>query len=290
MSDANNTIKDLSYSPITIIDQNKNDNGLVSFMDKEDDFINDPTKLTADDAYQLYKSDPSKKNLSTVLKSLNSTINYSLVSNNAISDPLLASRAKLIAAKAIKSFDPGYKVSLPTYVSSQLRKMTRIARDTRNAVKIPERYIYDSQNLNRVESELASELGRDPTLTELADASNLSIKKIADIRKQQLKQVSESQRFDNAANDENTASSLEELNQTVPDFLDEAEEYVYNTLDTKQKKMFEHLTGFGGSKLLTPDQISKKFNISESQISRNSKRFAKDIEDVYNVLESVYAK
>lgn len=282
---------DYDQDNVKVINEDLNDDmELLSEMDKNpDSFVNDNQKLTYEEAYRNYRQNPNVSNLNKVIHSLGDTINYSLASNNASGDPLLEAKAKLITAKAVKEFDPGYKVSLPTYVSSQLRKMTRLARDLRNPIKIPERYIYESQNLQQAEKNFIEEHGRDPDLTELSDEAGMSIKKILDIRKKSLKQVSEQQGFTNVNNEDDTASSIDETAATGPDFLEEAQTYVYYGLDHRQKKVFEHLTGFGGAKVLSPAQISQKYKVSLPTISRMAKRFAKEISENYDALESVYA-
>ena len=280
-----------SFDSIKVVDEDLNDNmDFISYMDKDpESFVNDNSKLTYGEAYRLYKANPNKKALSQVLHSLKDTINYSLASNNAIGDPLLESKAKLIAAKAIKEFDPGYNVNLPTYVSSQLRKMTRVARDLRNPIKIPERYIYEAQAINQAEQEFIDKHGRDPDLTELSDAAGISLKKLVDIRNKSVKQVSENQMFTSADAEDESQGAVDETAAQAPDFVNEAQLYVYNDLDHKQKKVFEHLTGFGGAKILSPQQISQKYNVSLPTISRLANRFAKDLNQMSQTLEEVYA-
>lgn len=293
MDDSDFQLKDDNDNNIEVVNEDLNSNmDLISFMDRDkDSFVNNPSKLTVSETYDLYRKEPSKQNLNRVIKSLGNTINYSLSSNNASNDPLIASKAKLITAKAIKEFDPGYKVSLPTYVSSQLQKLTRVARDLRNPIKLPERFIYESQSLKKAEDDFIDEYGREPDLNELSDASGMSIKKIADIRRKSIKQMSESQRFSGGEDDvEDNQTSIDETAAEGPDFLDEAEMYVYNGLDHKEKKVFEHLTGYGSTEVLTPAEISQRFNISQSTISRLAKKFSKDINDTYDALEEVYAK
>jgi hypothetical protein len=62
--------------------------------------------LNTSDTLNLYTQDPSPDNLSNVVASLNPTINYALISVNGANDPVLKSEAKLIAANAVKSYDP----------------------------------------------------------------------------------------------------------------------------------------------------------------------------------------
>lgn len=293
MDDSDFQLKDNNDNNIEVINEDLNSNmDFISFMDKDkDSFVNNPNKLTVSETYDIYKKEPSRQNLNKVVKSLGNTINYSLSANNASNDPLIASKAKLITAKAIKEFDPGYKVSLPTYVSSQLQKLTRVARDLRNPIKLPERFVYESQALKKAEDDFIDEYGREPDLSELSDASGMSIKKISDIRRKSIKQMSESQRFSGGEDEsEDNQTSIDETAAEGPDFLDEAEMYVYNGLDHKEKKVFEHLTGYGSTEVLSPAEISQRFDVSQSTISRLAKKFSKYIKDTYEALEEVYAK
>ena len=255
-------------------------------LDKVIDSTKD--KLNPSIAYEIWAADKSDENFNNILKSLRPTLRYALAANNAVGDSLIETKAKVLAARAIKKYDPSYGSSLPTYVTNQLQKLMRVTRDLRSPVKIPERQLYAAASLAKAEEDWKEKHGgKEPTVSDLADSLGVSIKKIEDIRKQFLKQVSESNYF-SGATDEDSTSSNDEQGNVASDFTKEAIAYVYNDLGYRDKKILEYTTGFGGSDILDPATISKKLKISQSQISRINAKLANRIFDVRTALEKVY--
>lgn len=222
-----------------------------------------------------------------LMTALQPTIDYALASNNAKDDPYIEAKAKILTSDAIKKFDPQYGATLPTYLSSQLKKLTRVVRDARSPIRIPENVFYDIQNLKESERQLTDDLGREPDLQELADYMRVPISKIEKIRNQQIKQVSENQYFNsaNAKSDEDTPSNLSEVGMIMPYNIREALDYTYAGLDHREKKILEWSTGFGGSPILSPADIAKKLNISQSQVSRLTAKIAVQVEENLKAIE-----
>lgn len=265
-----------------------NDDSTLEELTKKDVEIPHVDKLSPSVAYEIWNSDRSESNFNNLYNTLKPTIQYALAANNAIGDSLIETKAKILAAKAIKSFDPSYGNSLPTYLSSQLQKLTRISRDLRSPIKVPERQLYAAAELARTEEDWKEKHGgKEPTVSDLADAMGMSIKKISDIRKQFVKQVSESKYFSGVTSDDNISSNAEQ-NAEESLFTDEAISYVYNDLGYRDKKILEYSTGFGGSDILSPAEISKKLNISQSQVSRITAKLANRVFDVEKTLQKIY--
>lgn len=265
-----------------------NDDSTLEELTKTDVEIPHVDKLSPSVAYEIWNSDRSESNFNNLYNTLKPTIQYALAANNAIGDSLIETKAKILAAKAIKSFDPSYGNSLPTYLSSQLQKLTRISRDLRSPIKVPERQLYAAAELARTEEDWKEKHGgKEPTVSDLADAMGMSIKKISDIRKQFVKQVSESKYFSGVTSDDNISSNAEQ-NAEESLFTDEAISYVYNDLGYRDKKILEYSTGFGGSDILSPAEISKKLNISQSQVSRITAKLANRVFDVEKTLQKIY--
>ena len=246
--------------------------------------------LGIDGWYNLYKQFPTHDNKNKVIRALTPSINYALGSLNATDDPLIRAKAKVYASRAIDKFDPSYGVNLNTYVSSQLRKLTRTVRDMRNPIKIPEAQIYEAQALAEAEQKFIDEHGREPDLTELSDASGMSLKKIGDIRSKYIKQVSESQYYTGGGSDESDdrSTSAAEEGMENADFTEEALRYVHAGLNHRDKKILEWTTGMYGSKQLSPAEISMRLKVSQSQISRILNKLAQDVNSTMQGLSKTY--
>lgn len=243
--------------------------------------------------YIEWRLSPSTQNLRKVITALNPTINYALASYQGKDDPFIETQAKILAAKAVKTYDPSYNVTLPTYLTSKMRKLTRIVRESRSPIKIPERTIYDIAALKEAEADLLEKNGgREPDVQQLADYMGVPIDKIEKIRNKMVKQLSESSYFTNSINSEESDApdSLDSLknDQNQSAYLKEALNYAYNSSDYREKKILEWTCGYGGAKILTPKQIADKLGISESQVSRLTAKLALKVSKNLNALEGVY--
>lgn len=227
--------------------------------------------------YERYRLDPSKANLARVTRSLQPTIDSILASYGDKSNPHLQSRAKVVAAKAIKSYKPEAGSSLATWVSSQLRQLTRDVRKSNNVLSIPEGIQLDSYALYRAEKEFEEEHDREPTIKELADLAKLSQKRIKQIRKK-MKAIAS----DSATTGEDGAELVQ--NGEV-DYSKEALDYVYNDSDTVDQKLLEYTVGYGGETPLNNKLIMQKLRLTPVQLSRRKMRLSIRIRNIIADLE-----
>lgn len=229
--------------------------------------------------YDLYKLNPTQKNLADVTKSLRPTIDSVLAGMGDLGNPHLRSRANVIAAKAIKSYNAEAGASLPTWVSSQLRQLSRDVRKSNNTLSIPEGVQLDSYALHRAEQDFMEEHDREPTLKELADLTHLSPKRIVDIRKKVKAVV-----MDGAAVGED-GSELVQASTT--DYSKDAMDYVYNDSDTTDQKILEYTTGYGGETPLDNATIMKKLKLTPVQLTRRKARLSMRMKSIIDDLENV---
>lgn len=281
----NNNGDESIYSPDYVSGESENvDKDIFDFSNS-----NKSNNLTIGNKYEMWKEDPTPQNFKPVLEALAPTIKYALASNNSLGDSLIETKAKVLAAKAVKKFDPSYGVGLPTYVTSQLQKLTRVIRDARNPIKIPERKLFAAAEIAKNEKDFKEKYNRDPSTQELADFSGMSIKAIANARKNFVKQVSEGNYYSSDSSEDSLGSAGEEGKEGA-DFTEESMNYVYHNLSPRDQKIMEYSTGFLGSDKLDTKTISKKLNISQSQISRVLAKIASDVYDVTLTLDKVYNK
>lgn len=216
--------------------------------------------------YELYKLNPTQQNLAAVTRHLRPTIESVIASLGDAGNPHLRSRANVVAAKAIKSYNPEAGASLATWVSSQLRQLSRDARKSNNVLSIPEGVQLDSYALYRAEREFMEEHDREPTLKELSDLTHLSQKRIVNIRKK-VKAV--------VADEATVGEDGTELAQgSETDHSQEAMDYIYNDSDTTDQKLLEYLLGYGGETPLDNKTIQKKLKLTPVQLTRRKARLA----------------
>lgn len=243
---------------------------------KIDDSAADMTALSP---YAQWRVQQTPEALYNVTKSLTPTINSVLASCGAVGNPHIAAKARVIAAKAIQSYDPEAGASLPTWVSQQLRQISRDIRKSNQAVAIPEGVQLDGYAIYRAESEFEDEHGREPSVKELADLTHMSIKRIEAVRNK-LKPV-----VADAATESESGEAL--LQSSSSDFSKDAVDYVYNDSDLTDQKLLEHITGYGGADILGNKQLMQKLKLTPVQMSRRKKRLMLRINEVIKDLEDI---
>lgn len=230
------------------------------------------TPVDTSDPYTVYTANPTQRNLHAVVKSLKPTIDSVIASAGGAGNPQIAARARVVAAKAVQSFDPTMGVSLKTWVSNQERQLNRDIRRSKSIMSVPDGVQLDAYLIYRKETEFEDENGREPTLDELADLTKLSTKRIESVR-QKLRPVIE----DNSTESE-TGESLLGVKST--DYTNDAIDYVYNDSDTNDKKLLEYLIGYGGQKPMDSDMIMKKLKLTPVQLTRRKARLSMRINDI----------
>lgn len=236
----------------------------------------DVSSLTPYEKWQLFKDGDS---LYEVTKSLRPTIDSVVASLGGTGNPQIAAKARVVAAKAIQSYDPEAGATLPTWVSQQLRQLTRDIRKSNNLVHVPDGVQLDAYALYRAEREFEDEHGREPTVEELADISHIPVKRIKDVRTKMRPVVSD------AGTESEDGASL--LTMDNSDYTQDALDYVYNESDRNDKKLLEYTVGYGGAPVLDAKQIMEKLKLTPVQLSRRKARLSMRINEAIEDLSKV---
>lgn len=208
------------------------------------------------------------------LAPLESRINYQLHRYGLGDDPLARGRARVLASKALKTYDPAAGASVETWIDRSLQPLSRFKRERSFAIQLPERAVLDNFEVRRAELEFEELHGRLPDMDELADAAGIPKKRIAALRRTVMPQVGE------AAFEGQAAASLQ------PDYMDEALTSVHSESDALDRKIIEMKTGFGGRyKPMPATEVASALNLTPVQVSRRSKRIAAKIDEILDLLE-----
>lgn len=174
-----------------------------------------------------------------------------------------------LARQAAKDFDPKLGFQFSTFLVNRLQKLSRISTQYGSAARIPEDKQFKMVKLNQAEAELTAELGREPTVSEIADSAHLSISAVKDLLSRRKGEV-------NIGNLQYTPIFTGPAN-------DEWVHFVYHDLPQRDKVIFEHKTGFAGREILDNATLAKKLNTSTttvaSRIKLISEKLAKGWED-----------
>lgn len=176
---------------------------------------------------------------------------------------VIESKAKKLALKAFETYDPSRGVLLSTHLVSQLQKLSRDAYEQQSTVSVPEHQRIDFNRINRAKLDLEDELGRRPTMPELADHLALPIphieKIIGNVGRKEFMESGEGPAFQQENDD---------------DLIHLA----YNDMTPLQKKIFEMRSGYIGTTV--PDlrrirngaEIMQELSITQGQLSYQIKQ------------------
>jgi len=213
----------------------------------------------------------------SVINSVSPTIHHVLGSIGASGDKHLRSKARTLAAGAVKSYDPTKGAQLHTWVSRQLLPLRRARRFSDSAAHVPEGIQLDAMTLMKAEQAFIDENDREPDILELADASYLPVKRIENIRKS-FRPIPSEGAFTNETGDVGIPG------QSAPDYSDESVEYVYRDADYIDRKILEMKTGYGGSEVLSPKDTAARLNLTPTQLSRRSTKLALQIREIEDAI------
>ncbi|HNX48550.1 MAG TPA: hypothetical protein PKL08_00180, partial [Thermoanaerobaculaceae bacterium] len=104
---------------------------------------------------------------------LNPTIEKALRAYAPNATEVVRSRARIIAAGAIRSFKPDQGADLNTHVYRQLQRLQREAPQISDPMPQPERTRRDSGKIMAAISQAADDIGREPTDEEISELTGL---------------------------------------------------------------------------------------------------------------------
>ncbi len=181
--------------------------------------------------------------------------------------PTLKSRAKLMALKALETYDPK-RGNVKTHLLSQLQSLRRMSAQSQNIIHVPEQVGLDFQNLAESENELRDQLGRDPTDDELADHTSLSQRRIRKIRafRQPLAEGTTTTENDYENADDAIASTVPGVDRGRDAWLN----FVYDDLSPTDKLIMDMTLGRNGRRRTSTQDIAKRLNVTPGAVSQRA--------------------
>jgi DNA-directed RNA polymerase specialized sigma subunit len=219
--------------------------------------------------FDTWRGAPTPQTNTQIIKTIQPVIDTALSSYVGQSPtPAIRSKAKLMALKALQTFDPKMG-NVRTHLLSQLQSLRRAAAQEQNIISIPEQVGLDYQKLVEAENELRDRLSRDPSDDEIADATGLSTRRIGKIRSfhQPLAEGSTIiDTGDDYADSGGIASSIPGQTSAQDAWL----EFVYGDLSTTDKLIMDMTLGRNGRKKAGTAEIARKLNITSGAVSQRA--------------------
>jgi DNA-directed RNA polymerase sigma subunit (sigma70/sigma32) len=226
--------------------------------------------------YRAYKLNQSPSRRTAMVKAVDPIIQTGMRTfGGGANSPQLKGRARLIAANAVDSYDPG-RGSLRTHLMASLQGLQRYAAQQNQLIHVPERVAQEGAALAAAENELFDQLSRSPSISELADFTGFSPKRIAYVRSTRPA-VTEGQISESGQDDEGFGF---EPGVMGPDAFLHRIQFIYDDLDPVDQVLVEHSVGLNGQQKMSGKQLARKLNLSPGAISQRMARIQAQVDEL----------
>lgn len=228
-----------------------------------------PDKKDRDELFEKWKADQSQSNLREVVRGLEPTI-ASAVRQYAGKDapPTVQQRARILAARAVRSYDPTRGANLNTHVHNQLRRIQRMAPSISDPLAPNERFRRQQMEISSAMAHIEDTLGREPTDEEVAEATGLPAKRVTKVRNRMRARIPISV-YEDASDDEDGAPDIIGSERTP---YDEWIDAVYDDLGPVDRLIMMYRTGYRGADILDNNTIAQRLKLSPSAVSQRVRR------------------
>ena len=234
--------------------------------------------MAIDDAYQKWIQKQDKDNMGGVIQELSPIIDSEVHRYNG-PKTLLRHKARLLAADAVKSYDPASGAKLSSWVVTQMQPLTRYGRTLAKPVHTSELAGRQWAELDTARRNLSEDLGAEPTDAQLADETGLSVTRINKVRAMNPGYFSEGSAEQMSESGEPPVMAVD--NQGPDPALETTTQAVYASLNERDRAIFDLKTGRNGKEALDNKAIAKRLGVSEGLISQRSLLISKMIQENY---------
>jgi DNA-directed RNA polymerase specialized sigma subunit len=232
-----------------------------------------------DTAFQAWHSTRTPETNTQLLSTLQPVIDTAVSSYaGGNMSPTIKTRAKLMALKAMDSYDP-QRGNVRTHLLSQLQSLRRLSAQEQNIISIPEQVGLDFQRLSETENELRDRFSRDPTDDELADHTNLSARRIRKIRAfhQPIPESATTAENDDESNDGGVASTIPGARAGADAWMN----FVHGDLGPTDKLIMDLTLGRNGRRRTSTQEIARRLNITPGAVSQRAAKIQEMLDKRY---------
>jgi len=177
----------------------------------------------------------------------------------------LESKGRLLTVEALQSYNPNRGAAIGTHITARLRKLSRHVYPHQNVARLPENKQLMFNTVSVAQNNLYDSLGRDPTVTELADELKWTSRKVVDFQNSFARRE--------LVESEGDFRDIDKEDNTLTDFY-------YHGLAPEDQDVFGDITGYGGVKPKTNTQMRKKYQLTQGQLSYKKRKFITAIKGI----------
>lgn len=235
------------------------------------------------DAFQQFKTTPTPQTRGALLKNVNPIIDTAIHSYGGPSrgSPVLRSQARKLALEAFDNYDP-VRSSLKNHLLSHLRRLNRIGGQEAQIIGMPEQVSMNLKMLDEAENELRMKLARDPSDSEVADYTGLSLKRIGYIRQARPTVATGSIIPDEDGNADMPASTIPGQEGVQSKIW---EQMVYHDLTPRDQMIFDYTLGRNGRPKLKVEQIAIKLGVTSGAVSQRTARIQQMLDQQFEATQ-----
>lgn len=224
--------------------------------------------MSLDKQWEKWNQSQSDEDFDALMVATDPIIDKAMTSYAPNASPAVRSKARVLTSQAVRTYDPAQKTKLQSYLYTQLQPLQRenMSYDT---LHVPERVRYDIRQLNQDHDKFVDQNGREPNDDELADATGLSRKRIAHIRRFDRSILQESKFMQEDDDGDTNAMPATAYSQHI------WQQAVYEDLGNTDKLIYDLRTGRNGRKApLSVTDIGKKLHMTPSAVTQRLKRIS----------------
>ena len=183
-------------------------------------------------------------------------------------------KANMLAIAYLRQYKPEMS-SMKNFLYGQLRGLHRVIGNDQNVIQVPERVVLGRKAIAEAEKELMDELGRYPSVSEIADRTGIPVKTI------QKWNAAGVPGYESVINSNTDGGGTYAAGNAVGQdkAADAWQEYVYDSLPDRQRAVMECLYGMRGQTPLSPGETAKKLKISQAAVSQHKKKIDSMLND-----------
>ena len=214
--------------------------------------------------YDNWVADPSPTNTGQLIKAVKPVLSSAVRAYGGTSarSTNIKSQAKRMAADAFSSYDPA-RGTLKSHLMSRLQRLRRVAAQQRQVIRVPEQVALDQMRSDAATRELEESLGYPPSDQQLADYTNLSLKRLAYIRGSE-RPLAESTI---SRGGEEGLGGYDPRARSLAKPADAWEELIYDDIDETNQFIMERVLGMHGHQPTKPSQVAVMLKISPAAVS-----------------------